>query len=113
MTPAWWRTAVMLFVLAAALLALHVGPLYAPFNFFVWWWRFGDVRGTGEIWRHGAWLVSVASHAAVFVAIVVAVRRARRLTGPPDTHGSACWATPADLDAAGPAGRDGGASAGA
>jgi hypothetical protein len=39
----------MLFVLAAALLVLRVGPLYAPFNFFIWWWRFGDVRGTGEI----------------------------------------------------------------
>ena len=113
MTPAWWSTALMLFVLAAALLALRVGPLYAPFNFFVWWWRFGDVRGTGEIWRHGAWLVSVASHVAVFVAIVVAVRRARRLTGPTDTHGSARWATRADLDAAGLAGRNGGVYVGA
>src|SRR5207253_1506015 len=62
-------------------------------HFFVWWWRFGDARGTEEIWRQGAWLVSVPSHAAVFVAIVVAVRRARRLTGPTDTHGSARWAT--------------------
>src|SRR5439155_1099025 len=83
------------------LLALRVGPLYAPFNFFVWWWRFGDARGTEEIWRQGAWLVSVPSHAAVFVAIVVAVRRARRLTGPTDTHGSARWATRADLTARG------------
>src|SRR5213078_1771023 len=111
--PTWRSTAVMLFVLAAALLALRVGPLYAPFNFFVWWWRFGDVRDTGEIWRHGAWLVSVASHAAVFLAIVVAVRRARRLTGPTDTHGSARWATRADLHAAGLVGRSGGVYVGA
>src|SRR5206468_441165 len=50
---------------------------------------------------------SVPSHAAVFVAIVVAVRRARRLTGPTDTHGSARWATRADLHAAGLVGRSG------
>jgi hypothetical protein len=37
--------------------------------------RFGDVPGTADVWRHGAWLVSVPSHAALFLAIVVAVRR--------------------------------------
>jgi len=93
MMPTWRSTAVMLFVLAGALLALRVGPLYAPFNFFIWWWRFGDAPGTEEIWRQGAWFVSAPSHAAVFVAIVAAVRRARRLMGPTDTHGSARWAT--------------------
>jgi hypothetical protein len=45
--------------------------------------------------------VSIPTHAAVFVAIVVAVRQARWLTGPTDTHGSARWATRADLGAAG------------
>ena len=99
--PAWRSTAGMFLMLTAGLLALRVGPLYAPFNFFIWWWRFGDVRGTEDIWRQGAWMVSVPSHAAVFVAIIVAVRRARRLTGPTDTHGSARWATRADLRAAG------------
>jgi hypothetical protein len=83
MMPSWRASAVMLFIVAAALLALRVGPLYAPLNFFIWWWRFGDVPGTSDVWRHGAWLVSVPSHAAVFLAIIVAVRRARRLTGPP------------------------------
>jgi len=107
MMPAWRSAAAMLFVLAAGLLSLRLGPLYAPFNFFIWWWRFGDVRGTGEVWRQGAWMVSVPSHAAVFVAIVVAVRRARRLTGPTDTHGSARWAGRADLHAAGLVGGSG------
>src|SRR5262245_54861212 len=107
MMPAWRSAAAMLFMVAAGLLALRVGPLYAPLNFFIWWWRFGDVRGTEEIWRQGAWMVSVPSHAAVFVAIIVAVRRARRLTGPTDTHGSARWAGRADLHAAGLVGRSG------
>jgi type IV secretion system protein VirD4 len=107
MLPAWRSAASMLFMLAAGLLALRVGPLYAPLNFFIWWWRFGDVRGTEEVWRQGAWMVSVPSHAAVFLAIVVAVRRARRLTGPTDTHGSARWASRADLHAAGLLGRSG------
>lgn len=113
LTPTWRSTAAMLFVLAGALLALRIGPLYAPLNFFIWWWRFGDVRGTAEVWRHGAWLVSVPSHAAVFVAIIVAVRRARRLTGPTDTHGSARWAARADLDAAGLVGAKDGVYVGA
>src|SRR5437667_2904904 len=58
-------------------------------------------------------MVAVPSHAAVFAAIIVAVRRARRLTGPTDTHGSARWATRADLDAAGLVGRNGGVYVGA
>jgi len=99
--PAWRSVAVFLFVAALTLLALRVGPVYAPFNFFVWWWKFGDAHGTADIFRQGAWLVSVPSHAAVFMALVIAIRRARRLTGPTDTHGSARWATRNDLDAAG------------
>jgi type IV secretion system protein VirD4 len=113
MMPTWRSTSLMLFVLAGAVLALRVGPLYAPFNFFIWWWRFGDAQGTGDIWRQGAWLVSVPSHVAVFVAIVVAVRRTRQLTVPTDTHGSARWATRTDLDAAGLVGRNGGVYVGA
>src|SRR2546425_5060155 len=54
-----------------------------------------------------------SSHAAVFVAIIVAVRRARRLTGPTDTHGSAHWATRADLTAAGLVGGTSGVYVGA
>jgi len=44
MMPTWRSTAVMFFVLAGALLALRIGPLYAPFNFFIWWWRFAARR---------------------------------------------------------------------
>jgi type IV secretion system protein VirD4 len=98
--PAWRTSAVMLLIAALTFVALRVGPLYAPFNFFVWWWKFGDAPGTAHVFRQGAWLVSVPSHAAVFLAIVIAIRRARRLSGPTDTHGSARWATRDDLESA-------------
>jgi type IV secretion system protein VirD4 len=98
---AWRSISVFLFVAALTLLALRVGPVYAPFNFFIWWWKFGDAHGTGGVFRQGAWLVSIPSHAAVFLAIVIAIRRARGLTGPTDTHGSARWATRDDLQSAG------------
>ena len=44
--PAWRSAGAILLIVAGALLALRVGPLYAPLNFFIWWWRFGEVRGT-------------------------------------------------------------------
>src|SRR5256886_7726100 len=88
----WWRAAAALFGAVAFLLALQVGPLYAPLNFFVWWWRFGSVAGTAPIWRTGKWVVLLPSHLAVILAVVAAVRRARTLGGPADTHGSAPWA---------------------
>ena len=109
----WRYAAVMLFVGLALLLALRVGPLYAPLNFFFWWWRFGDVAGTAPIWRVGMWVVSVPSHLAVFLAIILAVRRAKRLRGPTDTHGSAHWAQRKDLEAAELIGRDAGVFIGA
>src|SRR5207302_6527711 len=109
----WWRAAVALFGAVAFLLALGVGPLYAPLNFFVWWWRFGSVAGTAPIWRTGKWVVLLPSHLAVVLAVVAAVRRARTLGGPPDTHGSARWARREDLEAAGLIGQDAGVYVGA
>ena len=35
-----------LFLATGLLLALRIGPLYPPFQFFLWWWRFGDTPGT-------------------------------------------------------------------
>src|SRR3989441_573213 len=109
----WRHAAVVLFVGLALLLALRVGPLYAPLNFFFWWWRFGDVAGTAPIWRVGMWVVSVPSHLAVFLAIILAVRRAKKLRGPTDTHGSAHWAQRKDLESADLIGRDAGVFIGA
>ncbi len=112
-SPRWRHAAVVLLVGAALLLALRVGPLYAPLNFFFWWWRFGNIPLTGPIWRAGMWVVSVPSHLAVFLAIVLAVRRAKKLGGPTDTHGSAHWAQRKDLEAAELIGRDAGVYIGA
>src|SRR5207245_5430561 len=58
----WRRAALVLFAAAAVLLALDVGPLYAPLDFFFWWWRFGSAPWTAPIWRVGTWLVLVPGH---------------------------------------------------
>lgn len=108
------RTAgAILLALTAGLLALRVGPLYAPLNFFVWWWRFGGVPGTASLWKAGLWGISIPTHAALLLAIIVAVRKAKRLGGPADTHGSARWATREDLTSAALLGRDAGVYVGA
>ena len=109
----WRRAAVALFGALAFLLALRVGPLYAPLNFFVWWWRFGSVWGMAPIWRVGTWIVLLPSHFAVVAAVVAAVRRAKTLGRPADTHGSARWARREDLEAAGLIGQDAGVYVGA
>ena len=109
----WRHAGAPLLGAAALVLALSTGPLYAPVKFFVWWWRFGHVAGTEPVWRAGMWAVSVPSHLAVFIAIGLAVRRARKLSGPTDTHGSARWAVRKDLKAAGLIGRDAGVYIGA
>src|SRR5438309_4185931 len=109
----WRRATLVLFAASAVLLALELGPLYAPFAFFVWWWRFGSVGWTAPIWRVGTWVVLVPSHLAVLLAIVLAVRRARKLSAPTDTHGSARWARWKDVRAAELVGRDPGVYVGA
>lgn len=84
----WRHAALVLLVVTALLVSLRLGPLYAPLNFFFWWWRFGDIAGTAPIWRAGMWVVSVPSHLAVFLAIVLAVRRAKKLRGPTEDRKS-------------------------
>ena len=59
------------------------------------------------------WTVTIPSHLAVFVGLVVSIRRARQIGGQSDTHGSARWATRADLEDAGLLGRDAGVYVGA
>src|SRR5205809_7831572 len=95
------RWAGWLFLGAGLLLALRIGPLYPPLNFFLWWWRFGNSPGTAGTWTTGMWIVAVLSPLAVVVWLIVSSRRAQRSGTRPDTHGSARWATRVDLEAAG------------
>src|SRR2546426_6776220 len=107
------RWAGWLFLAAGLLVALRIGPLYPPLSFFLWWWRFGNSPGTVGTWRTGLWIVAILSPLAVVVGLIVSARRAKQ-TGPgADTHGSARWATQADLEAARLLGRDAGVYIGA
>ena len=107
------RWAGWLFLGAGLLLALRIGPLYPPLNFFLWWWRFGNSPGTAGTWTTGLWAVAILSALAVVVGLIVSARRAKETGARSDTHGSARWATRVDLEAAGLLGRDAGVYIGA
>ena len=107
------RWAGVLFLAAGLLVALRIGPLYPPLNFFLWWWRFGNSPGTAGTWTTGLWVVAILSSLAVVAGLIVSVRRAKQTETRPDTHGSARWATRVDLEAAGLLGRDAGVCIGA
>jgi type IV secretion system protein VirD4 len=114
LTRGWSRRwAGWLFLAAGFLLALCIGPLYPPLNFLLWWWRFGNASGTAAIWTTGLWIVTIPSTLAVVVGLIVSARRAKETGARADTHGSARWATRADLEAAGLLGRDAGVYIGA
>src|SRR5439155_19270501 len=100
------RRAGWLFLGAGLLLALRIGPLYSPLNFFLWWWRFGSSPSTAGTWTTGLWIVAILSPLAVVVGLIVSARRAKQTETGPDAHGSAPWASRADPAAAGLLGRD-------
>src|SRR5439155_22730570 len=87
------RRAGWLFLGAGLLLALRIGPLYPPLNFFLWWWRFGNSPGTAGTWTTGLWIVAILSPLSVVVGLIVSARRAKETGARSDTHGSARWAT--------------------
>lgn len=93
---------------APALLALTLlcvgcafAPIYAPWDFFVWELRFSHVAATEPIWRTGHWLIGVPSHLIFLVGLVLAARRARKVGGRTDSHGSARWAEADEVEATG------------
>jgi len=94
----WWPTCLLVAALAAA---AWLGPVYAPWDFFRWELRFGRVPGTEAVWRTGHWLIGVPAHFVFVVGIALAVRRARRIGGRTDSHGSARWAEPRDIESTG------------
>lgn len=95
------RTAPPLLAAAALAAACAAGPIYAPWDFFVWELRFGSLPETEPIWRTGHWLIGVPAHFVFLVGIALAIRRARRIGGRSDSHGSARWADEQDVAATG------------
>ena len=90
-----------LFALGLLAGACWWGPLYAPWDFFLWEIRYGQVAETEAIWKTGHWLIGIPAHFIFVVGIGLAVRRARKIGGRSDSHGSARWAQHADVLATG------------
>lgn len=76
-------------------------PIYEPWLYFWWLWRFGEVPGTDRLWSHTVHFLIIVSHCLIFVAIGVAILRAKRLSRKTDTHGSARWAIRKEIRASG------------
>lgn len=76
-------------------------PIYPPWSFIVWDWRFGAQAAASAVFEQGHWMIAVPAHLLFVVAMAVAWRRARRLGGRTDSHGSARWAEPDDAEEAG------------
>lgn len=79
-------------------------PVYLPPAFF-WWWFSYDAYAP-EIFTRGAFIAASGGIAAVVVAIAMSVWRARELKVA-ETYGSARWASPSEVAAAGLLGQDG------
>ena len=79
-------------------------PVYLPPAFF-WWWYAYDAYAP-RIFIEGAWIAASGGFISIAVAIGMSVWRARE-TKNIATYGSARWATPREVRAAGLAGPDG------
>ena len=79
-------------------------PIYQPLSFFLWWYHFDAYAPT--IFMQGAYIAASGGVLAVVVAIAISVWRARE-TKAANTFGSAEWADPYAIVAAGLLGQDG------
>ncbi|WP_066659860.1 MULTISPECIES: conjugal transfer protein TraG [unclassified Sphingomonas] len=79
-------------------------PIYLPPAFF-WWWFSYDAYAP-KIFVKGACIAASGGIAAVIVGVAMSVWRARELRAA-ETYGSARWATPREIRAAGLLGDDG------
>ena len=71
--------------------------LYMPFDFFVWMVSYGHVEGTEQAWQGGEWIL-FCLHFLIVPAIWLSVRRYKKSQGKTDLHGSAHWATRAEIE---------------
>ncbi|MAS15352.1 MAG: conjugal transfer protein TraG [Nitratireductor sp.] len=90
--------------LGAPWLELGGWPIYYPPAFF-WWWYFYDAYAP-PIFIEGAIIAASGGFIAIAVAILMSVWRAREAQSV-DTYGSARWAKPDEIKAAGLLGPDG------
>jgi type IV secretion system protein VirD4 len=79
-------------------------PVYAPPAFFWWWYGFDAYAP--EVFAEGGYIAASGGFAAVIVAVALSVWRAREARAA-TTYGSARWATPREVKAAGLVGEDG------
>src|ERR1700681_2249428 len=79
-------------------------PVYLPPAFF-WWWYFYDAYAP-RIFLEGGCIAASSGFISIAVSIGMSVWRARETKNVP-TYGSARWATPREVRAAGLAGADG------
>jgi type IV secretion system protein VirD4 len=87
--------AFLIMAVAAAFL-----PVYEPWAVWVWDWHFGDAESAKPIFNTAHYAIVVPAHLLFLVAMYVAWRRARRNARNTDAHGSARWATHAEVEAA-------------
>jgi len=73
-------------------------PVYQPWRLFGWWFRFGDA--SPSTFDRAGLIASGGSATAVLLAFGMSIWRARQ-SGTATTHGSARWAMPREVRAAG------------
>jgi type IV secretion system protein VirD4 len=82
--------------LGVPLLSFKGWKLYSPWDFFIWLWRYGHIAGTEQIWKIGEYIIA-SLHFLFVPAIWINIRAAKRAGGKSDLHGSAHWATKAEI----------------
>ncbi|MGU3400459.1 conjugal transfer protein TraG [Brucellaceae bacterium D45D] len=92
-----WRLGYQL-QLGAPWFELAGWPVYYPPSFFLWWY-FYDAYAP-QIFMEGGIIAASGGFIAIIVAIGMSVIRARE-AGSVDTYGSARWAQPGEIEAAG------------
>ena len=84
--------------LGSPLTTIFGWPLYRPWDLFLWWYWYDAYAPA--VFLEGAAIAATGGIAAILVAILVSVLRAREAHDV-TTYGSARWATPTDVTAAG------------
>ena len=90
--------------LGAPLTALFDLPIYRPWQVFTWWYWYDAYAP--RVFMEGAAIAGAGGIAAIAVAILLSVLRAREASDV-TTYGSARWASPKDITAAGLFAEDG------